>query len=903
MNEKPSILIACGDETLSKGLADVLKIGGLNSRVVNTRRDAIQNLEEKFFHVVLADVSLPGNSGIEILSDIKSIYSDTEVILTAEPDSPGMAVEALTEGAFAYVEKPLNLEYVVMVVLKALEKQQLRLQSERRLNQISSLLGATEDMNSELHINQLLRQLVKRALVLTESERGSIALLQGDKVVMREFWDGEGWQDLSHSEGTQIETPGGSAEEKKMGVSFTPLPCLRSYVSVPIVDRKGGFLGIIEVCNKRGEDFSHSDDTQLLEGLARTAAIAIENLRLYEGLKIKSLRLEESEQKYRTLAQDFPDLIFVVQNNKLKFINTKTSETMLYSPEELYGFNVSDLIYPPYRDIFMRNIKMKLRGEGVPNYELMLINKNGSAVVLDVSSLLTEYGGMPAVQFIGRDVTGRKKADEEMLRLGAAVKSLNSAVTITDMNRNITYINPAHKKVFGYDLGELVGKQNNILYPFDDPSGISNRIYEAVLMVGWEGERLGMRKNGEVFPVYEKTSVVKDKDGRQIAIVSVVEDISLRKRLEQALRESEERYRTLVETAKSAIISIDKEGMIMLFNPAAEELFGYSIEEVKDKELTILMPERYRDLYRAGLKSCIETGISDILGKTIEFLGLKKSGDEFPIEASISACKIGGHTVFTAIIFDITERKNLQEQLIQSEKMAAVGQLISGVTHEINNPLTVVMGYAEVLLSEPNLDKGARKALQAIYDESNRCKKVVQNLLSFARKHSPDREYAYINEVLERTLSLKEYDLRKNKVEVIKNLEMKLPALMVDPNQIQQVFLNLINNAEQAMAENDGGRQLVIESRIKNGENRVNPEGEVIIEVSFSDSGPGISSKNLKKIFDPFFTTKPVGKGTGLGLSVSYGIIKEHGGEIYALSEEGRGATFIIELPMVKEIN
>ncbi len=901
MSERPSILIAWDDE-LSKDLASILESRGLSFCIVNARRDAIQNLGERFFHVVLADVSLPGNSGIGILSDIKSISSDTEVILTAGSGSPGMAVEALTEGAFAYLEKPLDLEYVVAVVLKALEKQQLRLQSERRLNQISSLLGVTEDINSEFHMSQLLRQLVKRALDLTESECGSIALLQGDKVVMREFWDGQKWQDLHRSESTQVETLVGSAIEKKIGTFFTPLPCLRSYVSVPIVDRKGGFLGIIEVCNKRSEDSSHGDDTQLLEGLARTVAIAIENLRLNESLKVKSIKIEELEQKYRALAQDFTDLIFVVQNNKFRFVNTKASEIMLYSPEELYSFNVSDLIYPPYRDIFMRNIKMQLRGEEVPSYELMLINKNGDAVVLDVTSLLTEYGGMSAVQLIGRDVTGRKKADEEMLRLGAAVKSLNSAVTITDMNRNIIYINPAHKKVFGYDLGELVGKQNSILYPFDDPSGISNKIYEAVLMVGWEGERLGMRKNGEVFPVYEKTSVVKDKDGRQIAIVSVVEDISLRKRLEQALRESEERYRTLVETAKSAIISVDKEGRIILFNPAAEELFGYSIDEVKGKELTILIPERYRDLYRVGFKGYIETGFSDILGRTVEFLGLKKGGEEFPIQVSISACKISGNTVFTAIIFDITERKNLQEQLIQSEKMAAVGQLISGVTHEINNPLTVVMGYAEVLLSEPNLDKGARKALQAIYDESNRCKKVVQNLLSFARKHSPEREYAYINEVLERTLSLKEYDLRKNKIEVIKNLETSLPALMVDPNQIQQVFLNLINNAEQAMAENDGKRQLVIESRVKNGENRVNPEGEVV-EILFRDNGPGISSKNLKKIFDPFFTTKPVGKGTGLGLSVSYGIIKEHGGEIYALSEEGRGATFVIELPIVKEIS
>ncbi|MER3446773.1 MAG: hypothetical protein C4291_07990 [Candidatus Dadabacteria bacterium] len=901
MIEKFSILISCGDETLSKDLAGILEDRGLSSYIVNTRRDAIQNLGEKFFHLVLVDVSLPGNSDIEILNDIKSISSDTEIILIAEPGSSDRAIEALTRGAFAYIEKPLNLEYIVAVVLKALEKQQLRLQSERRFNQISSLLGVTEDINSELHMSRLLRQLVKRALDITESECGSIALLQGDKVVMQESWDGQKWQDLSHSEGTQIETPSRSVRDKKISTFFTPLPCLRSYISVPIIDRKGGFLGIIEVCNKRGADLSHGDDTRLLEGLARTAAIAIENLRLDESLKIKSIKLEELEQKYRALAQDFTDLIFVVQNNRFRFVNTKASETMLYSPEELYEFNVSDLIYPPYRDIFMHNIKMKLRGEDVPNYELMLINKNGDAVVLDVNSLLIEYGGMPAVQLIGRDVTGRKKADEEMLRLGAAVKSLNSAVTITDMNRNIIYINPAHKRIFGYELGELVGKQNSILYPFDDPSGISNKIYEAVLIVGWEGERLGMRKNGEVFPVYEKTSVVKDKDGRQIAIVSVVEDISLRKRLEQALRESEERYRTLVETAKSAIISIDKEGMIILFNPAAEELFGYSIEEVRGKELTILMPERYRDLYRVGLKSCVETGSSDILGKTVEFLGLRKSGEEFPIQVSVSACKIGGHTVFTAIIFDITERKNLQEQLIQSEKMAAVGQLISGIVHEVNNPLTVVMGYAEVLLSEPNLDKAFRKALQAIYDESNRCKKVVQNLLSFARKHSPEKEYAYINEVLERTLSLKEYDLRKNKIEVIKNLEASLPVLMVDPNQIQQVFLNLINNAEQAMAGNGGKKQLVIESRVKNGENRVNPGGEAI-EILFRDTGPGISSKNLKKIFDPFFTTKPVGKGTGLGLSVSYGIIKEHGGEIYALSEEGKGATFIIELPMVKEI-
>ncbi len=912
MNLKPSILIAWSSEALSKDLADALAGSGLTSCVVSTGRDCIENVKEGFFQVVLVDVSLPDNHGIEILKQIKNHSSNTEVIMTAEIDSPDIAVEALGEGAFAYLKKPLNVEHLVLIVLKALERRQLKLRDERRFNQLSYFLNMTEDINPQFNIEQSIRQLVKRAVDLTESECGSIALLEDDNIVIRELWDGKEWHDLTGSEDTQTEIPQEGCNEKnvyldewlgekKMGVSFMPLPCLRSYICVPIVDKKGEFLGVIEVCNK--DDVSRSEDVQILEGLAKNIAIVIENFRLYEDARISAEQLKESETKYRVLVENSPDLIFIVEGNRFKYINGKASETMFYSPEELYGFNVFDLIPSNYRDVFTYNLRKVLRGEDAANYELTLIKKDNSEVVLDVSSVLNEYDAKPAVQIIGRDITDRRKTDEEILRLAAAVKSLNSAVTITDMNKNIVYINPIHKKVFGYELAELIGKQSSILYPFDDPTGISKKIYDAILIVGWEGERLGMRKNGEVFPVYEKTSIVKDKIGRQIGIVSVIEDITLRKRLEQALRESEERYRTLVETAKSAIIATDDEGKIALFNPAAEYLFGYSMGEIKGRELTVLMPERYREAYKVSLETYVETGISSFLGKTVEFLGLKKNREEFPIEVSLSACKIGGHNIFTAIIFDITERKNLHEQLIQSEKMVAVGQLISGVAHEVNNPLTVVMGYTEMLLGEPNLDKSAQKALQAIYNAANRSRKVIQNLLSFARKHSPEREYTCINEVLDRTLGLKEYDLRKNNIEIVKKLEPDLPRTMVDPNQLQQVFLNLIINAEQAVVENEDERRLVIESRVKNGENRINFNGVSIIEISFSDNGPGISNKNLKKIFDPFFTTKPVGKGTGLGLSVSYGIIKEHGGEIFALSEESKGAVFIIELPLLKEIS
>jgi two-component system NtrC family sensor kinase len=232
-----------------------------------------------------------------------------------------------------------------------------------------------------------------------------------------------------------------------------------------------------------------------------------------------------------------------------------------------------------------------------------------------------------------------------------------------------------------------------------------------------------------------------------------------------------------------------------------------------------------------------------------------------------------------------------------------VGELIAGVAHEVNNPLAVVMGYSEMILGEENLDEQLRRPIDVIYNEANRARKVIQNLLSFARKHSPEKQYASINEILERTLSLKEYDLRKNNIELIKKLAPELPASMADPNQLQQVFLNLIINAEQAMVESEESRrQIVVESKVKNGRNKLMTDGDKIIEISFCDCGPGIAEKNLKKIFDPFFTTKPVGRGTGLGLSVSYGIIKEHGGDIFVISKEGEGATFFIELPIGNEI-
>ena len=231
----------------------------------------------------------------------------------------------------------------------------------------------------------------------------------------------------------------------------------------------------------------------------------------------------------------------------------------------------------------------------------------------------------------------------------------------------------------------------------------------------------------------------------------------------------------------------------------------------------------------------------------------------------------------------------VQERLLQSEKMSSVGQLVSGVAHELNNPLTGIMGFAQLILLRQDLDDTIRKQVETIYAEAERTSKIVSNLLTFARRRKAQKEMVNLNTLLERVLELRNYDLRVRNIDVDLHLDPALPETMADANQVQQVFLNIIINAEQAMrAEGETGR-LKITTRASGGD----------VIASFQDSGPGMDADTLRRIFDPFFTTKDAGDGTGLGLTISYGIIEEHGGRIWAESTRGRGTTFHIQLPVV----
>jgi len=262
-------------------------------------------------------------------------------------------------------------------------------------------------------------------------------------------------------------------------------------------------------------------------------------------------------------------------------------------------------------------------------------------------------------------------------------------------------------------------------------------------------------------------------------------------------------------------------------------------------------------------------------------------GGQFSINLSPMRDEPGHVNSIVVVMTDITDAAMLQAKLMHTEKMAAVGQLVSGVAHEVNNPLTAVLGFTDLLMESPDVPDHAKEDLKVILQEAQRTKQIVQNLLSFARQMPPQRDSVQLNTIVRRTLALRSYDFANHGIEVIERYNERTPEIIGDAHQLQQVFLNILNNAYDAVHETGRPGRIEIATAESRG----------CAEVIFRDNGHGIAYPD--RIFDPFFTTKDVGKGTGLGLSICYGIVREHGGEILcANNPEGQGATFTVRLPI-----
>jgi PAS domain S-box-containing protein len=372
------------------------------------------------------------------------------------------------------------------------------------------------------------------------------------------------------------------------------------------------------------------------------------------------------------------------------------------------------------------------------------------------------------------------------------------------------------------------------------------------------------------------------------------QELRERKLAEEALERQKAYFQQLFDNSPDAIVLVDTVDRIVDVNKGFETLFGYRASEIKGQPINdVIVPEDR--IEEASALS--QTGFNS---EVVRLETVRKCKDDSLINVAIVGypIRLGNETAGGCVIYsDITERKHaeereeqLQQELYLSSRLAAIGELAAGVAHEINNPLTGILGFSQRLLRK-STDEEARRGLERIHSEAQRAAKVVGNLLTFARRREPKKQYTDINEIVQKALELRAYELKTGNIEVITEFTSSLPWTMADFHQMQEVFLNIILNAEQAMTETNHGGRLTIKTE----------EGKRCLRISFADEGSGIAKENLDKLFDPFFSTRGERGGTGLGLSICHGIVTEHGGRIYAKSKAGKGATFFVELPVIAE--
>ena len=358
---------------------------------------------------------------------------------------------------------------------------------------------------------------------------------------------------------------------------------------------------------------------------------------------------------------------------------------------------------------------------------------------------------------------------------------------------------------------------------------------------------------------------------------------------------SREQLAGILLSAMDAIVTVDSDQRIILFNPAAEQMFRCQAEDALGQPIDRFIPGQYRDIHREHVETFDHSQMTNRrMGALGTISGLRADGEEFPIEAAISQIEVGGRKLFTVILRDISLWRKLEEQLHQAERLAEVGVLASGLAHEIGTPMNVILGRAE-FLQRKTTDPEMVKGLQTIIAQVERITKLMHQLLAFARRGPMERRPMNLNTIVEDTLDMLRERFAQHHITVTTDLAPTLPMADVDPDQIEQVLLNLAINALHAMEE---GGTLHIRTAVVPAQSRVRNQTQEMIEVALSDTGRGIAPDDLDKIFTPFFTTKEVGKGTGLGLTVARGIVQEHGGQIRVQSEYQKGATFHILLPI-----
>ncbi len=599
-------------------------------------------------------------------------------------------------------------------------------------------------------------------------------------------------------------------------------------------------------------------------------------------------------------------IIVLDEKNHIEFANRMVSQITGYETEKLLGTDFTVLLDAQNRTAF-ESLKKECAAHTTKFCQVIEIISSSSNPVLTemcFASFIQEQSNSRKGFVYLRDISLQKKLTEELRASEKKFRNLferiDQGISITTKEGRFLDCNPALLETLGYQSKEEFLKMDitrDLYVNPEDRKEFQERIERDGFVKNFEVEF--KKKNGEKLSILLTSHARTDEQGQVIGYQGLMIDMSERIRMEQELREKHGFLSNLLESSVDCILVADMKGKVIFFNKAAEKLTGYREEDVIG---TMHISQFYSQETAKEIMRMLRSDNFGGRGKLENFMLTinAQNNEEIPVSLSASIVYEGDKEIASLGIFtDLREKikieKELQDtqvRLLQSEKMASLGSLAAGVAHEINNPLGGILIYASLLMEDFEAHNDSRmQDLKKIVEEATRCKEIVKSLLEFGRQTETKFEPVDVNKAIIDDLFFLENQVIFHDIKIIKHLDFSLPAIQANPNQIKQVFMNMMVNAAEAMS--DSGGSLTITTELCS-------DGASIF-ISFKDTGVGIPPEIQSKIFDPFFTTKAVGKGTGLGLSTSYGIIQSHHGNIEVESEPGKGTTFTIYLPLTIE--
>jgi two-component system NtrC family sensor kinase len=756
-------------------------------------------------------------------------------------------------------------------------------QSEEHRRRAEALVALALELNNVLHLPEFTRNFALRAASLLGGRSVALSLFQAaeiDTILMRGASEVDDQPLLRRfSQALSAALPKYPAD-----VAFAPATdifgsALASSLGwtdctlVRLAGSSGELVGVLCLAD-RGVPPA-IEDHQLLRAIAGHASIALENACLFT-------HMQQANRHWVEVFDAISDFIVVhdEQHNILR-VNRSLADFVGIAPDQLIGINMRALDAlttgaSPHSCPFCRS------GEGLDEYVHPVLER---AYLISTSRIHAASSAQLQTVHVLKDITDRREAERRYREL---FNNIQEGIYVSTPQGRFVEVNDALVRILGYSTRDEVLQLDIPTQVYFSPQ----RREELAEVLKREGgmrnhEEVLRRKDGSPVHVFMNCFAVRDTAGNILQNRGLMLDITGLRQSQTELQKERDFSSKILNHTQSLILVTDTEGVISYANRRWGGL-GFQQNQILAHPLPDLCAPPRRAELREAL-AAVARG-QQIDNFDLPLVRADGVSSQFSVNLSPIIGEDGRVSNIVVVMTDVTDSAILRSKLMHAEKMAAVGQLVSGVAHEVNNPLTAILGFTDLLMENPELPESARRDLRVILQEAQRTKQIVQNLLSFARQTPPQRQAVPLNSILQRTVHLRSYDFISHGIQVVERLDETLPAVIGDSHQLQQVFLNILNNAYDAVRETARPARIEIMSA----------RAGSFVEISFRDNGIGIADP--ERIFDPFFTTKDVGKGTGLGLSICYGIVREHGGEIVCHNNQNsEGATFIVRLPVASE--